>query len=118
MLSTEAARLDWVFDGQPNREGLEQFAVSIAALASNEATPLAVLENVLATVAENLNASSALAAHDSKTMLSEKAAALGYDDVQMFRKDLVECIGQYMNNIRLTGISQQQRLIHRKYSLR
>lgn len=90
-------------------EALDQFATSVAAMATLDATPLAVLENVLGTIAENLNASLHCTRFSAEGLLLEKALRYGYDDVALFRRHIVKLIGERMIDLQISQLSAIQR---------
>lgn len=114
MDKTTAIHMSWMYDGNVNLEGLEQFATSIAVLARFESTPLAVLENVLGIIAENLNAARGLNVYDAEAVLSERAAALGFEDMSYFRKELVRLIGERMIDLKTSELMALQQHIRSK----
>lgn len=90
-------------------EALDQFATSVAAMATLDATPLAVLENVLSTIAENLNASHHCTRYSSEGLLREKAQRYGYEDISLFRRHIVKLIGERMIDLQISQLSAIQR---------
>lgn len=88
---------------------LEQFATSIAALANQEAHPVEILDSVLQTIAENMNASCDGIYHDKQQILSEKAEQIGYSNYYSFQQDLLYLIGRRMADLRHSRLTAAQR---------
>lgn len=109
---TNGQRIAWVFDGSIDYIGLEQFATSIAALANGEARPIEVLENVLSSIAENLNASTTEPHYSPETVMSEKAHELGFQDMELFREEACRLIAHSMIDLELSKLSAK----HRSYN--
>lgn len=107
----------WLHNGTVDQEKLEQFATSIAAMATHEATPLAILGNVLNTIAENLNASTGENRYNAETILQERAQELGFEDVPMFRREIVRLVGQRIIDLEVSKLSAYQRQIRQKREL-
>ena len=106
---TNGQRIAWVFDGSVDYIGLEQFATSIAALANGETRPLDVLENVLSSIAENLNASTEQSTNSTETVMSEKAHELGFQNMEALREEACRLIAHSMVDLELSKLSAQHR---------
>ena len=102
-------RSHWVFHDSIDREGLEQFATSIAALATSEATPSEVLETVVGSIIENLNESVHTKRYTSYSLLQEKALHYGFHDITPFKRELLKLIGERMIDLHISQLSATQR---------
>lgn len=107
-------RMEWIYEGTYDSIGLDQFAISIAALANGEASPIAVLENVLSSIAENLNAASGCMHYDADSVLREKAHALGFNDMSLFLAEVINRIAASMVDLQISKLTAQHR--HLRYA--
>lgn len=112
-MTSEWNRPDWARESI-DLLALEQFATSIAALATEQARPTEVLDNVLATIAENMNAGRGTARHDKHQILREKAMQVGYANYRRFEQDLLCLIGERLEDLRYCHLTAADRQLKRQ----
>lgn len=106
---TSPTRTPWVLDSAIDHLGLEQFATSIAALAQADLPPLAVLEQVMATIVDNLNSLGSGTGYSIEQLMHEKAAAYGFASVADFHQSLVKLIAERMVDLQISQLNAEQR---------
>lgn len=103
-------RTQWVLNSAIDQLGLEHFATSIAALAQGNISPIAVLEQVLGTIVENLNSLEGTpTTYSIDRLMLEKANAYGFSTVAEFHQCLVRLISDRMIDLEFSRLSADQR---------
>lgn len=91
-------------------QALESFATSVAALAAQEARAIDILDAVLESIAENLNASGAGGIRlDKRDILRRKAEQTGYASYRCFERDLLCLIDARMADLRRCRLTASER---------
>ncbi|GEM_PF-5095439 len=102
-------RMAWIYEGTFDSIGLDQFATTVAAMAHHETSPAQILETVLASIAENLNAASGRTDHDAESVLREKAHALGFNDMTCFLHEVNSRIATSIVDLQISKLSSNYR---------